>query len=449
MATISALGIGSGLDLNGLLDQLAAAERQQLAPITNQKSVQQAKISAFGRLASALRQVQNAAAKLATPDQFQGVKTAPQGVALGVTAPPGAAPGLYRVDIGELAQASSVATSGIIDKTSNLGAATLHLTLGNGEQREVRIEADASSLEDIRDAINRADGGILASIVNDGGESPYRLVLSAATTGTQAALTAVDFGELTGTLALDEQTRVEARNASLTVNGIAVTSQTNRVADAIEGVVLELRDQGSASVDISRDTQGISDAAKSFVSTYNNLQAVIKDLGGYDQNTSTAGRLLGDAALRGVQSQLRQALGITFEASSFAHLGAVGIKLELSGTLALDEDRLAEIAATNPAGLQTFFAGGDGVEGFAARLELTIEGLLKDGGIIGNATSSLDQRMKRLDEQYARVERSIDATIARYRAQFAQLDKMIATMNSTSAYLTQQFDIMNAQLNRK
>ncbi|MFA5677520.1 MAG: flagellar filament capping protein FliD [Pseudomonas sp.] len=447
MATISALGIGSGLDLNGLLDQLAAAERQKLAPISGQKSTQQAKISAFGRLGSALTQLQNATAKLAAPAQFQGVKSAQQGVALGVTAPAGAAPGAYRVEVAQLAQASSVASAGIGDKSVDLGAATVQLTLGSGAQIEVSVGADNSSLEDIRDAINQSDGGILASIVNDGGDTPYRLVLSAAATGTDAALADVDFGVLAGTLQLDEQTRVEARNAALKVNGIAVTSQSNRVAEAIEGVVLELREEGVTTLDIRRDNQGVGDAVKAFVGAYNNLQTVIKDIGGYDQSSGVAGRLLGNAALRAVQSQLRSALGAGGgEGSPFAQLGAIGISLELGGTLKLDEERLADIANANPAGLQSFFAG---ASGFAGRLGAALERLLADDGVIGNATSGLDKSIERLDEQYARVEKGIDATIARYRTQFAQLDKMIATMNSTSAYLTQQFDIMNAQLNRK
>ena len=67
MATITSLGVGSGLDLTGLLDQLQEAERGKLAPITRQKEQQQDKISAYGQLQTSLNSFQDAVAKLNDP----------------------------------------------------------------------------------------------------------------------------------------------------------------------------------------------------------------------------------------------------------------------------------------------------------------------------------------------------------------------------------------------
>ena len=72
--------------------------------------------------------------------------------------------------------------------------------------------------------------------------------------------------------------------------------------------------------------------------------------------------------------------------------------------------------------------------------------MLDDRGLLGNARSGVESRITSIDERAARMETSIEREIDRYRVQFGQLDSMIAEMNQTSAYLTQQFDNLNAML---
>lgn len=453
MATISALGIGSGMDLNGLLDQLEAAERQKLAPINRQKGVQQAKISAFGRLSAALSQLQVATARLNNPDLYSAVRSNVSGSAVTAVATGTPAAGSYRIDVHHLAQAASVATAGVDDKNASLGEGTITFTLGNGNEFSLAIDEDNSSLEAIRDAINREGQGVRASIVNDGSDTPFRLVLAADRTGTDGDIAAVDFGALASHLSLDEDTRVEALNASLTVNGIAITSQGNRVEGAIEGVSLDLKDAGTAALSVTSDTQGLKDAVKGFVNSYNALRKTVAELTAFNADTGARGDLLGDTTLRGVQSQLRLVVGGVVEGSVFERLSDIGIQLQLDGTLQLDEERLDALVTSQAGDLRTFFAGSAGegsrVDGLAGLLGDKLDQMLRTGGVIETATKSLDAGIKRLDERLLRMEKSIDATISRYRIQFGQLDTLIASMNATSTYLTQQFDIMNAQLNRR
>ncbi|HEB27293.1 MAG TPA: flagellar hook protein [Porticoccus sp.] len=443
MPTISTLGVGSGLDLSGLLDQLENAERGKLAPIVAQKSEANNKISAYGQLKSALSQLQAAAEKLSGADAFEGVKANVGGTAFTAKADTDAPVGNYQVDVTQLARAYSIATTGIADETVDLGAGTITFSLANGDVSTVDIGADDSSLESIRDAINAGELGVTASIVNDGTASPYRLVLASTETGSDGAITSIDFGDLAGSLTADAGTEITAENATLTVNGIDIVSQTNKVEDAIQGVTLTLTEVDSASLSLDRDTVAITKTIEKFVKAYNNLQENVSSLSSFDQDTDVTGTLLGESTLRSVQVQLRSVLSEGVGNGALGTLSDVGITLQLDGSLEIDEDALAEIVENQGGALSNFFAGLSlSEDGLADNLGDKLDNILKANGLLENRTNALEASVKRFDQRYDRVEEMIDATVDRYRTQFGQLDALISRMNSTSNYLTQQFEMM-------
>ena len=460
MATISSLGIGSGLDLNGLLDQLRSAEREKLAPITEQQRSYQSKISAYGRLESSLSQFQDAAAKLNNAEFFQGVTSEVTGSAVTAAGGTDAAPGRYDISVTALARAQSLAADGVDDKTRELGSAgTLTLSVGNGADTTIDIAAD-SSLEDVRDSINASGAGVQASIVNDGdAANPYRLVLTSAATGTESQMsvsfddggTASELGGLLSYNGTDPDTMtqsVAAVDAALSVNGISISSQSNTVEGAVQGVTLSLAETGTATLAVERDNGTVESAVKGFVDSYNKLQSKMADLTSFNSETGAAGELLGDGTLRSVESQLRNVLGGNAGDGTFKLLSDVGISLQVDGSLELDEEALGDAVDNDLAALSEFFTGTDEAGGLAGQVDGVLGRMLEDGGLIANSTQGLEDTIERLGERYTRSEESINDTIARYRTQFAQLDSMIASMNSTSSYLTQQFDNMNAQLGR-
>ncbi|TDR56135.1 flagellar hook-associated protein 2 [Halomonas ventosae] len=451
MATITALGIGSGMDLNGLVDQLAAAERQKLTPIAQQRQGVESKISAYGRLEGALSAFQVATSQLNDAKLYQGVGSEVTGSALKAAAANTAAPGRYQVEVTDLASAYSVATAGVADQEAELGAGSLTFTLGSGETFSADIAAGQSSLQEVRDAINAQDAGVQATIVNDGDpNAPWRLVLASTEAGTEAAISDLQVGgDLATQLQLDATTEVAATNASLKVNGVTITSQSNRVEDAIQGVTLDLAETGSATVDVSLDTESIKKAVQGFVDAYNTLQSSMAKMTRFNAETGDAGALLGDGVLRRVQTQLRSELTGGVGEGEFRMLSQVGISVELDGSLKLDGDRLDEVMASNLDGLQAFFAGSSEEGGMAGKLNTTLDQMLGNDGALSIATDGLKSTVSSLENRYERMEASIDSTVARYRSQFAKLDSMISEMNSMSGYLSQQFDVMNAQLGRK
>ncbi|MNE17915.1 Flagellar hook-associated protein 2 [compost metagenome] len=458
MATISSLGVGSGLDLGGLLDQLETAERMKLDPITTQKKAQQTKLSAYGRLKSSLTSLQAAAKTLNSSKTFQGVTSSISGTGVAAAAKSDAVVGRYEVKVTALAQAQSLATDGVADRTADLGVGTLTITQGSGDTLKtltVDLAADASSLEDVRDAINKQGGGVSASIVNDGTAAPHRLVLTSTATGTDARMTVSGTGGLSGLLGYDSATQtgvmtqtVAAANATLKVNGIDIISQSNVVEGAVQGVTLSLTEEGGTHVlSVERDNAAIKSAVTGFVTAYNSLQSTISSLTSYNADTQVAGDLLGDATLRSAQSQLRSVLTGTLGEGALTRLADIGIELELKGTLKLDSDKLDSLVSGNLSALTDFFSGSSTEGGMAGQLGAVLDGILKDGGALSNVTKGVESRVKSLGERYTRVEETISATVERYRKQFTQLDLMLSEMNATTSYLTQQFDALNAQLN--
>ncbi|AMD01830.1 flagellar filament capping protein FliD [Halomonas chromatireducens] len=463
MTTITSLGIGSGLDLNGLLDQLNAAERGKLEPIKLQQKSHQARISAYGKLQGALATFQSAAAKLNDSKFFQSVGSNVTGSGVKAAASAAAQPGRFDVAVKELARAQSVATGGFAEGAKFGGELTM--TVGTGDKaKAVSIDlAPNSSLSDLRDAINAKKAGVTASIVNDGDpDSPYRLVLTANATGENAAIQSVALGGENGfsfdlgaepDAAGSMSQVVAAQNAVLEVNGIRITSQSNQVKGAIQGVTLDLSETtaegSSVTVVVERNTLAIREAVSGFVKAYNDMRSTISGLTKFNADTGDAGELLGDNTLRTVENRMRSVLAGGVGEGELRMLSDIGISLQRDGKLKLDEDRLSNIVANQPEALSAFFAGQNKAGGMAGKLNESLDQMLGDRGLLDNAKRGLETRLSSLADRFERMERSIEKTIDRYRIQFGQLDSMIATMNQTSDYLFQQFDMMNAQLGRK
>lgn len=445
MPTISALGIGSGLDLNGLLGELESAERAKLTPITASKRSYEVKLSAYGRLDSVLSSFQSAAEKLSDRGLFESVKTTATGTAAVASADSGTVPGSYDVNVTQLSQTYSVATQGLVDKALDLGAGIINFAFASGSSLEVSVDAETSSLEDIRDAINDANGGVVASIVNDGSGTPYRLAIRSTESGTEAAISSIDFGDLSSSLVVDNATEVTATNALLSINGIDIQSQSNQLEDVVEGLTLTLKEVGESVVSVTADESKIEEAITDFVSSYNKLQETIDRLGGYDQKTGVAGDLIGDSALRGIESRLKNVLVNGVPESDLQTLSAMGISLQLDGKLEVDEVMLGELIKNERLDIADFFTTRGEGEGLAIRLSTSLDQILEDSGLLESRTKGLEGSIERLDERYADIEAGIGRTVNRYRLQFGRLDSLVAEMNSTSGYIAQQFDILNAQ----
>jgi len=483
MATISSLGIGANLDLSGLLENIKSGEQVPLVALQKQQTAFTAKLSAYGQLNSALSALQTAAQALGKPETFTGVKaTASATDVLSATASASASGGVYSINVTQLTQAQSLATAGVASTTAKVGldvTSTVTIDFGTisgatadpvtGKYTGATFTPDASrtaatftldasnnTLAGIRDAINgNADLGVTASIVNDGSASPNRLVLVSKTSGEASSMRIAVAGDATmagllnsdpeGAPAAQLQETVTAQNTKLTVNGIAITSASNSVADAVQDVTMTVSKVGTSTLTVSNDTGSVKTAINTFVKAYNSLQSAATKLSSYDASNDVGGVLLGDSVLRNIQVGIRSALtsAQTDDGSGLTMLSNIGVSFQKDGTLLADDTKLTAALGSKLSGVANLFSGSAGVGGYGTQLAALITTYTETNGTLSSATKGLNSSLDMLSERYDKTQERIDATVARYKAQFTQLDLMISRMNATSTYLTQQFDALN------
>lgn len=227
----------------------------------------------------------------------------------------------------------------------------------------VVIDASNNSLQGIRDAINKANVGVTATIVSDGSATPNHLVLTSTKTGAASSMKISVAGTGGGVADADVASLLShdpagtqgltqtaaAQSTLLNVNGIGITSETSNVPDAIEGITLTIGTVGKANLVVSQDTGSVKNGVAAFVKAYNDLNKAIKGVTSYDPETKKGGALLGDSTVQTLQTQLRKQLtqGITGLTGDFKSLSQVGISFQKDGTLALDNSKLDKAIKTN------------------------------------------------------------------------------------------------------
>ena len=489
MAAVSSLGIGSGLDLNTLLTGLKTAEQIPLTAIQRQQTSYTTKLTAYGQLSGALSGLQSAAAALAKPELFLGVKASSTATdVVTATALSTASSGTYALNVTQLSQAQSLAAAGVANGVL-FGAGTVTIDFGtifsataDGDGKFPVATADPvtgkfsgatftprtppivavpltinanSTLADIAKKINdTADIGVTASIVNDGSASPNRLVLTSKLTGEATSMKITVTGDTalqsllandpTGLSTAQLQQSAAAQNTKLTVNGIAITSATNSVAGAIQDVTMSVSKVGSSTLSVQSDTAIVQSAISTFVTAFNSLQSVAARLTAFDPSSKSGAVLLGDSTLRNIQVGIRSALTAaqTDDGSGLTTLSQIGVSIQKDGTLVIDAAKLTAALGGKMSGVANIFSGE--ASSYGTKMSSLISGYTNaTGGVLTAATKGINTTLDLLSKQYATTSERIEATIARYKAQFTQLDVMMSQMNQTSSYLTQQFDAMN------
>jgi flagellar hook-associated protein 2 len=392
--TISSPGIGSSLDVNSIVSQLMAVESKPLTAIGTKTTAVQAKISALGAIKSSLSSFQSTISGMASASILQpltGVSsdTASATMTLGA----GAVAANYSLSVSQLAQQQKLASAGQVSTQSQIGSGTLTFDFGtvagstvdaNGKYtgasftstgagaRSVVIDPSNTSLSGIRDAINKAGIGVTASIVNDGSNTPYRLVLTDTASGKansmkisvtgDAALSQLlshDPASLTTAGQAMSETQT-ARDSVFTIDGIQMSKSTNTVTDAMDGVTLNLLKPTTTPVvlSMSSNTAFITTAITKFVSAYNQLNQTLKASSVYNPTTKVAAILNGDPAVKAIQSQLRAVMSSPIQggASTTALLSQVGVTMQKDGTLAVDNAKLTAAVDRDATAVTGLFA---------------------------------------------------------------------------------------------
>jgi flagellar hook-associated protein 2 len=476
MATISSAGIGSGLDVESLVSKLIAAERTPITQLAQRTDSLKTELSTYGKVQSALSTLRDAASKLTSPTTWGGtLATSSDTTAVTVSAGTGAAIGSVSVDVKKLAQAQTlVGTTSYASATTTVGQGSLTITLGSwatdgadpptytgftdkagATAVTVNIGAGQDTLTGIRDAINAAGAGVTASIVNDA--TGARLTLRSNATGetngfridASGGLTDLGYDPRIGVTSLIQT--LPAQNARALINGIEISSESNTLKEAIDGLNITLLKTTSvpASVAVSQDKDSIKKLITDFTTAYNAVNALLREQTKYDAGSKTAGALQGDATAIGLQNQLRSIIGgsTSLAGGSTSRLAQIGLEAGSDGNIKTTDAKLTT-ALGDLDSLKQLFMGLDsgGVssnDGFAQRIRSYVDGALSTDGRVSSRQSGIQKAIDNNNKRQDQLEDRIAASEARLRARYTALDTEMAKLNGLSSYVTQQMNLLN------
>lgn len=437
---ISGAGMLSGLPVDDLISSLMSIEKQPLYNLQSKQSSFNAKLSAFGTLKSAVSAFQTAVKNVSADalSALTATSSKSETVGVSVAKASSASAGSYSIEVSKLAQSDKL-VSGAVAPGATFSAANSSMAISI-DGKTTTLTLTDTTLSGLSSAINKANAGVTATILNDG--TSDRLVITGNETGEKKAVSIT----ATGSLAQFDTTSggmtksQTAQNAELTIDGIAVSKPSNTVTDAIKGVTLNLNQTNVGSpvkVSLAKDTSAVTNQITAFVDAYNTLATAVNKQTAFNATTKTGAVLNGDASARSILTNIRAELGKgVSDATGLKTLSDIGIAFQRDGTLKLEKpDKLKSALETNFTAVSNLFSSSDGV---ATRLTKVTEEMLGSKGLFKTRTDGLNASIESMDKSMDRMELQLAQTEKRYRAQFTALDTMMTNMQSMSSYMTQQ-----------
>lgn len=442
--TLSSPGLGSGLDVSSIVQQLVAADTQgQSSLLSTQQSTVQSELSAVGVLKSSASSLSSAITALTGSGLSQRAVNVSDSNVLSATADGGAPLGTHSVIVSSLAQSQQLASQAFASSDTAVGSGTLTLTVG-GKAFSLDLSSGAT-LAQIRDAINGAadNSGVTATIIT--ADDGAHLVLTANSTGTANAVTVSASGGNGALAALDygngsnSMTQLQApADAKISIDGYDVTSSSNTVSNALQGVTLNLTAAApgeTVTVGVSQDTTAISAAISKFVQAYNTMNAALTQETSYDATSQTAAPLLGDGSISTLSQQLRRIVGSTVSGGSgLTSLSQIGITTAADGSISVDNTALSSALAQNPNGVAALLTGTSGV---ATQMSSLLTNDLADNGLFASKNTAYQSQLQSISDQQSALTDRTNQLTQMYTAQFTALDTLMSQMQATSSYLTQ------------
>jgi flagellar hook-associated protein 2 len=473
----SPITASSSIDVQGMVSNLMSFERKPLTQMQTEAKKIDTKVSAYGKLQSQVAAFRDASATLSRLETWRSVKAASADAAsVEVTASAGAGASQHMVAVQQLAQSQTVSSGAYASSAAIVGGGTVRIQLGTQPTGAASFTADAArpemavtvpagaTLAEVRDAINAAGAGVRASIVRDGdqvrlfvtgtdsgGNQAFRMQVDDADgTPTDAAgLSAIAFDPVAAAgagrnLALVRQ----AVDSQYTIDGVALTGRSNRIAGAMDGIDLVLKKVTAAEVqvDVTVDAEALKTSTQKFVDTYNSLNKLLAEQTKYDETTKTAGPLQGDRTAVGILGQVRAIVRETVTGGTLSKLADVGITLQRDGSLALSSSAFAS-AAVDPSKLEKLFAAPgtpvtapDGTvstpdRGLMVRFKSLGDSLLASDGSVQTATDAWAARLKANKNRQAAFEVRMTDVEKRLLRQYSSLDAQLAAAQQSSSAL--------------
>lgn len=391
MATVQSLGLGSGLDIDGIITALVDAEKVPQENQLNEREAEiNAQVSAFGTIKSKVSSIESAVATLSAASTFNAYTATSSDTSVLTATPTALAEsGTYDIEVTNQAQGHTLASPAYTSVNDTVGTGTLTIKFGTSvysggtwtppfvedstlSEATITVDSTNNTVSSLRDFINAGSYGVSASIVNDG--TGYRLLLTSETGAKNSMEITVDDddeqdADLSGlsNFAFNNaatnatQTRAAA-DAQLVINGLPVSSTTNTITEAISGVTLNLTgaDAGNAkTLTVTQDTGSVKEDIQALVDAYNDFNDTIQEVTAYvAPGSADNGVLLGDVTVRSIQSQVRSTLlsqvtGLSGSVTALADMGI--LSNQNTGKLEINEATLDDAIANSFNDIRDYF----------------------------------------------------------------------------------------------
>jgi len=444
---VQALGAGAGFDTKKIVEALVNAERAPTEARINSKIAEsEAKISGLGKAVSILNVVKDAANRLNDAKDFNTFTLSnSQESAFSASSTTSARAGSNNVTVNQIAQEQRSVSNAFASETNafNSNPITVSISVGSSNPTTTDITVTDASLQGTVSAINAANLGVTAEIIDTGDASDrYRIQLIGETGAENAfSLTSSDS-------TLSFSSAQSATDAQLNVNGIDFTRSSNVIDDVITGVTLSLNTvtNGAANLSINQDDNQTRANIVDFVTIYNEAQRQLKEL----SNSSIGGELAGDSIFRSLTSSLRSlVLGTSSSASgNISNLSDMGISVSRTGELDVDDTKLDNALANNFSDVVTMFsantdnqsASSTDVAGLAGDITNLIADATAADGYLESQQDTLADANSRRQEELSDLADRMERVEERYNRQFLAMQQIIDQMNSTRESMESSFE---------
>jgi flagellar hook-associated protein 2 len=462
---ISLGGLISGMDTDSVIAKLLDIQKKPISLLQKKEADFKVKLSAYSTLQGSLKSLKIAAGNLDSVLDINSYSAASSNTDL-LTASVlnSVAPGSYSVTVNSLATAHKL-TSGGFTTAEAVGKGTIHLALGSNDPVDIEVASD-STISDIVKAINAADAGIYASVINDGTNSILTLTGKQAGVANVIKLTVTEDGTdpinlPAGSPSADEDTtglsrlvydaggttnliqRQGAADSKFSVDGLPITRTTNAISDVISGMTLNLKAADPlqpVTVAVERSDELFTTRLNEFIEAYNGLVDSLKSLQSYDPSTKKSGDLFGDSTTRRVQSEMQSLVSNSVPglAAGLSRMTDLGVSTNADGKLELDASVFNAKLKDNYDDVVKFFTKTDaGAKGFAVRLSDSLEKMLdSNNGMLAARTKGINGSIRYLDDQIEVLNNRMSASETRLRAQFSALESLLGRYKSISDSLT-------------
>lgn len=483
---ISINGLSSGLDTAQMIKDLMAVERLPYTNLETKKTGLQTEQGVFRTINTKFKSLEAALNSLKNGSDYSQLKATSSGTSASATTTSGATAGSYNINVTSLATANVVTVNanyilGQIDTTEDVKIGDY--TLSSDDKQSIKDAGGTSEdkLKKLAEIINKQSSSeanasnATASVMKTSSNGDFKLVLTSNLLGTEKE---VSFTKGTSSVSLIEAsanvTNTKGTNAEFTLNGVAISRDTNEFSDLISGVTFKLSGTGSSTVSVAADTTTLVNNMKIFVTAYNDLISLVKDNLSKPADKDTTNPLQGNSLLKQINNELYSLFngGVITGTSSDGNGGTkdvvsfmqdIGLSIdkgaksasEMTGKITFNETAFTDAFAADPEKVIKLLTN-EKPEGAGNTSNAPVSNVgifTKFSDIMGNYTSTVngmlnskitgyDSEIKVVDERMESMDMRLQAKEARYKLQFSNMEVMLSSLKSEQSWLKSQFDAL-------